>query len=262
MIKNGDFGVQNGEKNRCCKIYSISVMWYNILYMKPDMFIVLLAGVVHATLQLGIGTLLLLYHASLGKHIKIKTRELVTNYIMGNGLLTALAVAAGAFVIDVICDGEMNAAMLTIVVGILVALAISVWMFYYRWGKSTELWLPKSVAKYINKRAEITESNTEAFGLGMLACFAEAPFTVILIVVTANSIVALPQALQILALAIYTILSVLPMIIMRVAIKKGQTVVDVQKWRLNNKNFLRVISGVGFFTLAVFLLAFKVVSGA
>lgn len=218
----------------------------------------ILAGVIHATLQLGVGTLLLLYHASLGKHIKIRTRELVTNYIFGNGLLTMLAVAAAAFIIYVGCQGEMNAAMLTIVVGALVALAISVWAFYYRWGKSTELWLPKSIARYINKRAEVTESNTEAFGLGMLACFAEAPFTIILVLVTANSIVALPQALQILAIAIYTLLSVLPLVIMRMAIRKGQTVVDVQKWRLQNKNFLRIISGVGFLTLAIFLLAFKI----
>ena len=230
--------------------------------MKPDFFIVILAGVVHATLQLGVGTQLLLYHASLGKHVKRKTRELVTNYIFGNALLTGLAVAGIAFVISVICQGQMNAGLLVIVVGLLIALAISVWSFYYRWGKSTELWLPKSVAKYINNRAEKTESNTEAFGLGMLACFGEAPFTILLITIAANSIVALPQVLQILALVVYIIISVLPMIIMRVAIKKGQTVVDVQRWRLKNKRFIRTISGLGFFVLAFFLLVFKILGAA
>ena len=226
-----------------------------------DMFIVVLAGLVHATLQLGVGTLLLLYHASLGKHIKRKTRELVTNYIFGNALLTGLAVAAACFGISVAFAGEMNPAILTIVVGILVALAISVWLFYYRWGKSTELWLPKSVARFINKRAKLTESNIESFGLGMLACFAEIPFTLILIVVVANSILALPQALQFLALAIYVILSILPLAVMRIALRKGQTVVDIQKWRIKNKNFIRIVSGAGFVVLAVFLLAFKVIGG-
>lgn len=226
--------------------------------MKPDLFVVLLAGLVHAMLQLGIGTLLLLYHASLGKHVTLRTRSLVTNYIFGNALLTGLAVSAAAFIIFVICQGEMNPAMLTIVAGILVALALSVWAFYYRRGKSTELWLPKSVARYINKRANVTDSNTEAFGLGMLACFAEVPFTAVLILVAGNSIIALPQALQILAIAIYTILSILPLVIMRIAVRKGQTVVDIQKWRMKNKNFLRALAGVGFLVLAVFILAFKV----
>jgi len=156
----------------------------------------------------------------------------------------------------------MNPAMLTIVMGVLIALAVSVWTFYYRRGKSTELWLPKSVARYINKRANVTESNTEAFGLGMLACFAEAPFTIILVLVAGNSIVALPQALQILAIAVYTFLSILPLFVMRIAVRKGQTIVDVQKWRIRNKNFLRVLAGIGFLVLAVFLLAFKILKAA
>ena len=222
------------------------------------MFIVILAGLIHATLQMGVGTLLLLYHASLGKHVKRRTRGLVTNYILGNGLLTALAVAGMCFGVFVICQGEMNPAMLTVVVGILVALAISIWAFYYRLGKSTELWLPKSISRFINQRARLTNSNTEAFSLGMLACFAEAPFTLILIVVTANSILGLPQALQLLALAIYALLSVLPLVLLRVAVRNGQTVVDIQKWRIKNKNFIRIVSGVGFAVLAAFLLVFKV----
>ena len=230
--------------------------------VRSDLFIILLAGIVHATLQLGVGALLLLYHASLGKHVKRKTRELVSNYILGNAFLTTLAVLATCFLISVIFQGEMNPAMLTIIVGFLVALAISVWVFYYRWGKSTELWLPKSVAKFINNRAKITESKTEAFSLGMLACFAEAPFTFMLIIVVANSIINLPLSLQILSVALYVIISVIPLIIMRIAIRKGGTVVDVQKWRLKNKNFLRIMSGIGFFVLALFLLAFKVIGVA
>ncbi|MBQ3352592.1 hypothetical protein IJG91_02985 [Candidatus Saccharibacteria bacterium] len=224
-----------------------------------DLFIILLAGIIHATLQLGVGTLLLLYHASLGKHVRRKTRELVTNYILGNAFLTLVALPAVAFFIGVIFQGQMNAGMLTIAVGVLVALAISVWAFYYRFGKSTELWLPKSIAKFINSRAQITESKTEAFSLGMLACFAEAPFTFMLIIVSANSVVALPLELQILMIFVYVILSILPLLILRVAVRKGETVVDIQKWRLRNKKFLRIVSGIGFFILALFLLAFKVI---
>ena len=230
--------------------------------MKPEMFIVILAGLIHATLQMGIGTLLLLYHASLGKHIPKRTRGLVTNYILGNSLLTGLTVAGACFGVFVVCQGEMNPAMLTIVVGILVALAISIWAFYYRFGKSTELWLPKSISRYIDRRARLTNSNTEAFSLGMLACFAEAPFTLILIVIVANSVLGLPQALQILAIAIYAALSVFPLLALRIAVRNGQTVVDIQKWRIKNKNFLRVISGMGFMVLAAFLLVFKVFGAA
>ena len=228
--------------------------------MDHDIFIVVLAGMIHAMLQLGVGTLLLLYHASAGKHIKRKTGELVTNYIFGNGFLTLALISGIAFIIYTIFNGAMNPAMLTIAVGILVALSISIWLFYYRWGsKSTELWLPKTVAKFINKRANLTDNNTEAFGLGMLTCFAELPFTLMLMVAAANSILGLPEGLRIFMVTVYVLLSVSPMIAIRIAVTNGQTVVDIQKWRMKNKNFLRTWSGVAFAVLAFFLLAFKII---
>lgn len=230
--------------------------------MDHDIFIVVLAGLIHAMLQLGVGTLLLLYHASAGKHIKRKTGELATSYIFGNGFLTLTMVAAIAFIIWTIFGDKMNPAMTTIAVGILVALSASVWLFYYRWGsKSTELWLPKSVAKFINKRANLTDNNTEAFGLGLLACFAELPFTIMLMIAAANSILSLPEGLRLFMTTVYALLSVSPMVAFRIAITNGQTVVDIQKWRLKNKNFLRVWSGAAFAVLAFFLLAFKIIGG-
>lgn len=227
--------------------------------MSHDIFIVVLAGLIHAMLQLGIGTLLLLYHASAGRNIKKKTHELVTNYILGNGFLVLVSVAAAAFVIYTVFNGQMNPAMLTIIVGVLVALSVSIWVFYYRWGNGTELWLPKTMAKFINKRANLTDSNTEAFGLGMLACFAEIPFTLMLMIVAANSVLSLPEGIRILMVVVYAALSVSPLVAFRVAITNGQTVVDIQKWRIKNKNFLRTWSGIAFAVLAFFLLAFKII---
>ena len=61
---------------------------------------VFLAAVIHATLQLSLGALLLLYHASLGKHVRKKTRFLVDSYISGMGMLVFLGLAATIFVLD------------------------------------------------------------------------------------------------------------------------------------------------------------------
>ena len=60
---------------------------------------VFLAALIHASMQLGLGALLLLYHASLGKHIKKKTRNLVDSYIAGIGTLVFLGLGAVAFII-------------------------------------------------------------------------------------------------------------------------------------------------------------------
>ena len=219
---------------------------------------VFLAAIVHATLQLSLGALLLLYHASLGKHIPKKTRQLVSNYIAGIGTLVLLALTGIAFILERWLGGKLYTEELLIVIGMLVALALAVWVFYFRWGKSTELWLPRTVARFINHRAKETNSDTEAFSLGLLTSLAEMPFSLVLIVVAANSILALPGEQQLIAVALYTVIAILPPIILRAAVRRGKTVVDIQRWRVKNKNFFRVITGVGFAVLGVFLLAFEV----
>lgn len=221
---------------------------------------VFLAAVIHATLQLELGALLLLYHASIGKHVRKKTKHLVSSYISGIGTLVLLSLAAVAFVLDRYFGKALYAEELMVIVGMLVALAIASWMFYYRRGRSTELWLPRSVARFIDKRAKLTNSNTEAFSLGLLTSLAEMPFTLILLVVAANSALNLPYLHQLIAVAGYTIIAILPSVILRLAIRKGQTVVDIQRWRVKHKTFFRVLTGVGFLVLAFFIFSFEVLS--
>ena len=218
---------------------------------------IVLAGVVHATLQLSLGALILLYHESLGKHIKIKTKRLVSNYILGAMLLIGLILTAMCYFISVLTAGNLSLEALAIVTGILIALAISVWFFYYRSGRSTELWLPKTVSRYINRRAGKTESNVEAFALGMLANFAELPFSLGLFLVAADSVLLLPAYWQILGIFLYTMIAISPLAFLRFSVRKGKTVAEIQKWRNKNKNFFKVLAGCGFLTLALFLVAFK-----
>ncbi len=221
---------------------------------------VFLAAVIHATLQLELGTLLLLYHASLGKHVKKRTKNLVSSYIAGVGSLVFLGIAAVAFILDRYFEKPLWTEELIIVVAMLVALAIATWGFYYRRGRSTELWLPRSVARFIDKRAKETNSNTEAFSLGVLTSLAEMPFTLVLTVIAANSTLALPTPYQLLAVVLYTVVVIIPPIIVRLAVRRGQTIADIQRWRVKHKNFLKIITGVGFLVLGFFLFGFEVLS--
>jgi len=219
---------------------------------------VILAAAIHATLQLSLAALLLLYHASLGKHIRKKTKNLVSSYITGMGTLVFLSLGTMIFILDRYFNKALYPEELVIVIGMLVALAIASWFFYYRRGKSTELWLPRSVAKFIDNRAKVTSSNTEAFSLGMLTSLAEMPFSMVLLVVAANSILKLPLLHQIMAVALYTVITIIPSIMLRLAIRKGKNVVAVQRWRVKNKLFFRVLTAAGFVALGFFLFGFEV----
>lgn len=227
-----------------------------------DMFIpmseVILAALVHASLQLQLGALLLLYHASLGKHVRKKTKTIVSSYIAGIGTLVFLAVAAICFIFDRYFGKALYPEEMVIVISMLLALALIVWTLYYKRGKSTELWLPRTVARFIDKRAKETNSNTEAFSLGVLTSLAEMPFTLVLFIVAANSILKLDGLWQLIAVVIYTVITLLPPIILRLAVRKGETITNIQRWRVQHKTFMRVISGIGFLVLGMFLFAFEV----
>ena len=220
--------------------------------------IIALSAFVHASLQLEVGALMLLYHASLGKHIKKKTKNLVSSYILGSALLVVLFISTIIFLIATFTNGSLSPKSLAILAAVLLMLALSTWLFYYRSRQTTELWLPKSVSRYINKRAKTTESNIEAFSLGMLTAFAEMPFSFVLMVVAGNSVVLLPFEWQFVSVLAYAFITILPLFILRVSIRRGSTVVDVQKWRVKNKNFFKILSGTLFLTLAFFIFAFKV----
>lgn len=221
--------------------------------------VIVLAALAHATLQMNLGSLLLLYHESLGKHIKKRTKFLVSNYIFGVFFLVLTSLAATAYFVFLFFGANLSTICLVVLAVVLVALTLCIWLFYYRTGRSTELWLPKPVAKYIMKRAKQADSNIEAFALGLLASFAEAPFFIVLMLITADSLLKLSMPLQIVMLILYTVIALLPLVILRLAVRHGKTVVEIQKWRLNNKNFLKALSGTLFITLAIFLLAFRII---
>ena len=221
---------------------------------------IVLAGLVHASLQLGLGCLLLLYHESMGKHIRSRTRGIVSSFISGVGIIVFLLLSTACFLVINLFESAFSTEVLAAVIGILTALAIVMWFLYYKSGKTTELWLPKTVARFVDNRAKVTNSNTEAFSLGVLTCFAEMPFIMILLLVAGNSILELPVEYRALAVAGYTIITIIPLIVLRIAIRSGKTVVDIQKWRMKNKTFLRIISGTGFLILGLFLFAFKFLS--
>lgn len=219
---------------------------------------VVLAALTHASLQLQLGALLLLYHNSLGKHVRAKTKAIVSSYIAGLGTLVFLSLAATCFVFDRYFGSPLFPEEMILVVAMLLALAVIVWSFYYKRGKSTELWLPRTVARYIDNHAKTTNSNTESFSLGVLTSLAEMPFILILLIVAANSILKLPTFYQLILVVSYTVITLIPPIILRLAVRHGETVTNIQRWRVKHKTFMRVISGISFLLLGIFMFAFEV----
>ena len=219
--------------------------------------VVFLAALSHAFFQLDIGGLLLLYHASQKQHIPKKTRILASNYILGVLTMILLSLLATSFFL-LSLGGFLKVPELSTLVGLLFAISLIIFTIYYRVGRSTELWLPSAFTRFINSRIEITSSRVEAFSLGLLTSFAEIPFSIILFILASDSFLRLCPCLQALAIWLYLFVSTLPLLLVRFFVRKGKTVAEIQRWRVKNKLFLRLLGGVGFIVLALFIFAFKI----
>lgn len=219
---------------------------------------VALVGVVQCSLQLSLGGLILLYHSSMGKHRRKRTKHLASAYILGAITISFLAVCACGFLISTLFKGALKVEYLLICLGIFAASALVMWLFYYRRGRSTELWLPRSFARFIQKRARRTNDSIEAFSLGLLSSFAELPLSIALYVLAANCILSISAQYQLGVLFGYLLLITLPLLALKLRVKSGRNVVEVQKWRIRNKAFVRIISGGGFLVLAMFIYTYWV----
>ncbi|MBR3164026.1 hypothetical protein IKF15_01865 [Candidatus Saccharibacteria bacterium] len=218
---------------------------------------IMLAGVAQASLQLSLGGLILLYHSSMGHHRKKKTRRLTRSYILGAGAISFLMVSASCYLISEFLRGELSTAWLATLIGVLIASAVVMWVLYYKKGRSTELWLPKAISRFIHRRARRTEDGVEAFSLGMLSAFAEMPMSIALYLVVANCVLNLSSG-HVLAILGYVVIVCLPMLILKGQVRLGKSAVAVQKWRVQNKQFGRLYAGSSFVVLGMFLLAFWV----
>ncbi len=217
-----------------------------------------LAGFAQATLQLSFGGLILLYHASMGQHRRRKTRHLTTAYILGALVITMLAVSGIAFWISQLAGQALTLEMTLICVGVFIACAAIMWLLYYRRGKNTELWLPRSFTRFIARKAKSTDDSVEAFSLGTLSAFAEMPMSIAIFFVVANCILTVSAHLQLAALLSYLLIVALPMLALKFYVRTGNNAVMAQRWRVKNKTFIRFISSLSFMMLSVFVLTFWV----
>ena len=217
-----------------------------------------LAGFAQATLQLSFGGLILLYHASMGQHRRRKTRHLTTAYILGALVITMRAVSGIAFWISQLAGKALTLEMTLICVGVFIACAAIMWLLYYRRGKNTELWLPRSFSRFIARKAKATDDTIEAFSLGTLSAFAEMPMSIAIFFIAANCILTVSAHLQLVALLAYLLIVALPMLALKFYVRTGNNAVMAQRWRIKNKTFIRFVSSLSFMMLSVFVLTFWV----
>lgn len=223
--------------------------------------IILLAAAVHATFQLSISVLTLLSGHALGKKTAHhRLLRLVGGFIVGASVMTVLLLSFTAFVLDVFLPDNTPGFIWAISCGALGGVGISVWLFYYNNREyGTSLWVPRGFARYLSDRSKSSKAAAETFGLGLTSIVAELLFIFAPVVIASLVLIRLSPELQLAGIALYGLVSLLPLLLVSALIGGGRKLSRIQQWRESNKRFLQFAAGTGLLVLGSYVYVEKVI---
>jgi hypothetical protein len=223
--------------------------------------IVTLAALIHASFQLSVSVLTLLSSHAIGaKKSQGKISRLTFGFVAGAGVMTLLSLSFVSLVFLHVFGPDTPQLVWAIACGLLIGVGLAVWFFYYRKEKGTTLWIPRGMARHLSERSKATEHSAEAFSLGLTSVMSELLFIVAPMVISALVLVQLPGLWQLLGIAIYAIVSLLPLISVWVLIGSGHKISEIQKWRETNKKFLQFSAGGALAVLGFFVYVCKILT--
>lgn len=230
--------------------------------------IVILAMLIMASLQLVPGVFAIFYHYALGKYSKKKASTLGLFFILGTEIMSAFLFISAFYISYVLFLNDLNPRnnILTwIFVGILLALTITSFFFYYRHPHShqdTELFIPRSFANNLSLRAKSVKSPSDAFVLGALVNVYELIFTLPLYIITATEIMYMHTEYfaDDLLTIIYILISAIPLVHLYYSFGSGHHLAYIQRSRVKNKIYHRLIISFSYLIIAILTIYFRIIT--
>ena len=216
--------------------------------------ILVVAGLIHASFQLGTSMLTLLSSHTIGRKRSQARLVLLTNaFVTGVVVMTLLLVSFSALLLRPIAISASSEFLWVTVCGVLVALGMSVWLVYYQKGSGTKLWIPRTLAKFLTDRTKKTKHTAEAFSLGLTSVVAEFVFLFAPIALAGLVISMMAPPFQLIGLLTYTTVSSLSLLLVNALVGSGHSISRIQRWRESNKSFLQFAAGSGLVVLSFYV---------
>lgn len=217
--------------------------------------IIIIAALIHASFQLSISVLTLLTSHTIGKKRSHRRLLILTNsFTFGVAVMTILLLCFGALLVNYGGESLSSSLLLwTVICGLLAGVGLSVLIFYYRREYGTALWIPRGMARFLERRTKATKQSAEAFSLGSASVIGELLFIIAPISIAALVLIELEPFWQLIGIALYTVVSLSSLLLVTGLIGGGHSISRIQKWRESNKRFLQFASGSGLLVLGFYV---------
>lgn len=225
--------------------------------------IALFSALIHASFQLSVSVLTLMSgHAIGARRSHAALMRLTGGFVFGAGVMTLLLVSTISLTLQAFFADDVPRLAWAVITGLLFGLGLAVWIFYYRRGEGTTLWVPRGVARFLSDRSKRTKATAESFSLGLTSVITELLFIFAPIVVASLALITLPPLWQLVGALLYTVVSLLSLLAVSALIGGGHKLSDIQRWRESNKKFLQFSSALGLLILGVYVYVNEIVAVA
>ena len=225
--------------------------------------IILLASLIIACLQLQPGIFALFSHYVSGKFSKSRSSSLSLFFILGVEIATACFFLCSFYIVNLLflCQFRPEIGIFSwIMVGIFIALSIASLFFYFRPEPGTKLFIPRRCPNMVNQRIYDLKTRQDALVLGFFSGIFELPFTFPLYLITSFEVSEMsPEFYPTnLTYIIFILAPIVPLLLIKLRFKAGYNLADIQKSRVKNKNFTRIILSLSYLTIAILLIYFRI----
>ncbi|MBR3253295.1 hypothetical protein IKF85_01075 [Candidatus Saccharibacteria bacterium] len=226
--------------------------------------ILILSVLIIASLKLIPGVFAFLYHYASGKYSAKKVSDLSMFFIFGVELFPAIIFVILNLIFYALSYTNLdpsNGIFLWAVVGLLIALGIAFFCFYYRRGHGTKLFISRRTASNFEQKAKLVKTRSDAFILGFISGIPELLFTlplylITLLSVTKNFLDVIPRSL---ILVLFILIIISPLLFLYAYFRSGNNLANYLKARIKNKLFFRFFISILYFVLAIIIIIFKVI---
>lgn len=226
--------------------------------------IVILSMLIMASFQLTPGVFSLFYHYSLGQFSKAKASYLSLFFILGAEIITTCLYLSIYYLTCIFFFDNLHpetSILFWTIAGILIALGVISFFFYYRRGAGTQLFIPRKYADALDQSAKSVKTRSDAFMLGALSGTCELAFTLPLYIVTCVEIMRMGAEgfASNLLTVLYILTPVIPLFFIRWKYQSGLNLADIQKSRVHDKGFTRFILAFCYIIVAILIICFRTV---
>ncbi|HEX6462153.1 MAG TPA: hypothetical protein VFZ58_02655 [Candidatus Saccharimonadales bacterium] len=212
-------------------------------------YLIALAGLLHACLQLPSASLLHMLTSTMGRNDYYKAVRLTVAMALGVALTTGVLLMLFSLLASLpyTLYSHLISGSLVVFSGLFVMLR------YFRNDQAAGLWVPRTRIRWLHKKIESIGNVPSAFGLGIVTILTELVVSFPLLLAAGSLLTYQEATVVATGFLAYVGLATLPVLVFGISVACGISPARLQRWRSDGKHFWQFFIGLAMICYGLYI---------